>query len=160
MAKEIRLTQGYVAIVDDDDFERFGNVKWQVRKDGTRRTIYAGRRVWLGNGRRRNELLHRAILNAPEGCEVDHIDGNGLNCQRYNLRLATPTENRRNRGKPMTNTSGYKGVYWDTIDRKWKAEICVGGGKKKTIGRFSTIEEAADAYRKAAEKYHGDYAHY
>src|ERR1043165_3940616 len=88
---------------------------------------------------------------------VDHIDGNGLNNRRSNLRLATYAQSSMNRGRNIKNSSGYKGV--DLKDGKWRAEIQVSR-KKVYLGRFSTPEEAYAAYCEAAKKYHGEFANF
>lgn len=157
MTKELILSKGYVALVDDEDFERASQFKWSaaIRKGCT--TLYAS--AYLGGGRanRRTELLHRFILSAAKGVQVDHIDGNGLNCTRQNLRLATISQNRRNRGKTVSNKSGFKGVYWHKDKQKFAAQIKLDA-KLIHLGKFNSAEEAARAYDVAAKKYHGDFA--
>ena len=98
--------------------------------------------------------LHRFILEAPEDLEVDHIDNNPLNNTRSNLRLATPHQNQQNRTGAMRNSkSGIRGVYWNTNENKWKAQIAFFG-KQKCIGYFTTVEAAEEAVKAARAKYY------
>jgi hypothetical protein len=153
--KEIMLTQGKVAIVDDEDYEYLCQWKWLFIKQG-----YAARNAHLGyiNGKQKQRLvfMHRQILNAPEEMHVDHINGDGLNNSRLNIRLCTKAQNRMNR-KPQLGTSKYKGVCWDKANSKWLASIAVNG-KSKTIGRFLCEIEAAAAYNECAKDFHGEFA--
>lgn len=153
--KEIPLSQGYVALVDDADYERVSQYKWTAspRKHGA---VYANRRTSRATGEK-CVYLHRFIMDAPDSKWVDHIDGNGLNCQRSNLRLATPSENGCNRGLQPNNRSGYKGVSWYTAYGKWQAMIKVHR-KVKHLGYFATKEEAIAAYAAAAPMMHGEFA--
>lgn len=150
--KQIELTQGQVALVDDDDFERVTAAgPWCAYKCANKQgdAFYAAK--WP------SVQLHRLIMDAPDGVEVDHKDGNGLNCQRANLRLATRSQNQWNRGKQANNTSGYKGVYWHKQRDKWHAQIAVNG-KRVHLGYFATAEAAAAAYDNAARELHGAFA--
>lgn len=151
--REIELTQGKVALVDDADYERVSRHKWCASRNG--RTWYAIRREY--NPKPKQVFLHRFILDAPDSAEVDHKDGNGLNCQRDNLRLATHAQNQRNQKRRVTNKSGYKGVSWYGRDKKWRAVIGIGG-KVKTLGCYATAEEAARAYDEAARELFGEFA--
>lgn len=100
-------------------------------------------------------FIHRMLLAAPAGMNVDHVNGNVLDNRRANLRLCSVAENQRNIGKRVTNTSGYKGVYKQ--GKSWVAEITVD---RKTfyLGAFQTPLLAHGAYAQAARKYHGDFA--
>src|SRR3990167_2235442 len=105
-------------------------------------------------------FLHRFILNAPKGLEVDHINGNGLDNRRKNIRLCTKKENMQNRRISINNTSGYKGVYYHKSDKRkkrWTVFIRTDDNRK-FIGRFLTALDAAKAYNEAATKYHGEFA--
>lgn len=106
-------------------------------------------------------LLHRLVAthfipNPDKKPEVDHIDGNPLNCHKDNLRWATRSENCRNCSMKSTNTSGYKGVSWSKWNQKWTATMMYDG-KKCHIGYFTTKEDARDAYRCYAEILYGDF---
>lgn len=89
---------------------------------------------------------------------IDHIDGNPQNNRISNLRLATVSENNRNRGKNRLNKSGYKGVSYLPRRKKWRATIMIPGERVKLLGVFETPQEAHIAYRDAADKYHGNFA--
>lgn len=153
--KEIPLSQGYVAIVDEADYARVSPHKWSASVMGNQ--VYAVRGTSKKFPPRRTILLHRFLLDAPVGVLVDHRDGNGLNCQRSNLRLCSKSENMRNRKHPKQNTSGYKGVCWDKRRQKWMARIVVDQ-RGKHIGRYDSLIEAARAYDEAANKFHGEFA--
>ena len=138
--KEIKLTQGKVALVDDDDFEYLNQWKWHARKDCN--TYYARRtknRIPL--------YMHHDIIGKPiKGIVTDHIDGNGLNNQRYNLRHITHRQNGQNRhGK---KTSQYVGVR--LFRNKWESQITING-KSKYLGLFIKEKDAHEAYKKALD---------
>lgn len=155
MTKEIPLTQGKVALVDDDDFEVLNQVKWHV-------TYHVGYTAYAVHSmgprsRVKSVYMHRQIMNAPDGVEVDHINGNGLDNRRENLRLATPAENCRNSPKQRRNTSGYKGVTWHKRARRWMAQIGIDG-KTICVGYFKNPKDAAKAYDAHARELHGIFA--
>lgn len=161
--KEIQLTQGYVALVDDEDFERVNQFKWsarvETRKDGSVRNVYAFRNVIGADGKRHAQYMHRLIMNVtdPE-VQVDHSpDHSGLNNLHANLRLATNTENGRNKRINVNNTSGVKGVVWHKKNQKWVAEIKVNR-QYKALGSFTSLADAKHAYDEAAVKYFGAFA--
>lgn len=150
--KRIPLTQGKFAIVDDNDFEWISKIKWYARKD--RNNYYAENHK--GN-RKSSTKMHRMIINAPEGFSVDHINGDGLDNQRKNLRLCTTEENTRNRDKQKNNTTGYKGV---TIHKKTGLYQAQTTHHKKHVsfGYFKTAKEAARAYDKNIRLLHKDFS--
>ena len=171
MAKEINLTKGYKAIVDDDDHEWLSKYKWSAsvdNRDGyvsARTTIY---KTFEGYKWRRGVKMHRLILDAKQGEVVDHVNGNPLDNRRSNLRICTSAENARNHKKQdLINkepcSSRFKGVTISTNRtpygdyQYWRAQITVDG-VNKYIGQYSSEVEAACAYDIAAKKYHGDYA--
>lgn len=101
-------------------------------------------------------MLHRFIINAPFGKFVDHIDGNGLNNQKTNLRLCTNSQNMMNQKMHKDNRSGYKGVRFHKSSKKWQARICINY-KDIFLGGFKTAILAHEAYKKAVLKYHKEF---
>jgi hypothetical protein len=153
--KEIKLTQGKVAIVDDDDYERLSQFKWHARK--REKTYYAMRSLPIGNGKYLRVRMHRDILNVSEDTQIDHIDRNGLNNQKSNLRPCDHAENQWNTDAPITNTSGVKGVSWDKTNRKWLVQLHCRN-KKIHLGRHPDKEEAVKIYDNAAKEHFGEFA--
>lgn len=154
--KKIELTQGKVAIIDDEDFERASQFKWTVLSVPNQRQWYA-RRMTYEKGCRKHIYLHRFILNAPENLTVDHIDGNGLNNQKHNLRLCSTSQNSQNRNTSAKSATGFRGVYRHKETGSFQAQICANG-KRISLGSFKTAIEAARAYDEAARKLHGEFA--
>lgn len=115
----------------------------------SKHTIYAIRREKGPDGLRHPIMLHRFILDAPPGKDVDHIDGDGLNNARANLRLTSRAINASNRkhGKPV------QGTFFDKASKKWRVQI-VTGGVTLEVGRFETESDATEAYREAAKRWH------
>jgi hypothetical protein len=154
MVREIPLTQGYMALVDDEDYDRVSQFKWHARVQ--RHTVYVGRSVYSG-GRHTVMYLHRFILDAPRGIEVDHTDGDGLNCRRSNLRLADRVLNNGNRAKTVRGSSPYKGVSLNACSGTWRAKIRFQG-TNIGLGFFRDPIDAARAYDAAARMYFGEFA--
>jgi hypothetical protein len=156
MVKEIQLTKGMVALVDDEDFNLVSQFNWCALCRSPGGGMYAVRTI--GPKQRRQHLsLHGFLMGTRDGLEVDHIDLNGLNCQRSNMRWATRSQNLANKRKTAQNTSGYKGVSRRARDRRWIATIYVEN-RPIYLGSFETREEAADAYDDAARKHYGQFA--
>jgi hypothetical protein len=151
--KEIPLTQGKKAIVDDEDYELLNSHKWHYTIRG-----YARRHIPSPDGRGQKTIyMHRLIVNIPEGKEVDHVNRDKLDNRKSNLRICTHSENQMNVKAKSNNSSGYKGVHWSSKYKKWIATI-YKNGKQIYIGNFCDAETAAHAYDSAAEKLHGDFA--
>lgn len=153
--KRIQLTQGKVALVDDEDFEELNKYKWCVRK--YRKTFYVCRSDGKICNKRVFLRMHRVIINTSEEMQIDHIDGDGMNNQKYNLRICTASQNCMNRKKRVDNTSGYKGV--SKSGERWRAIIWVNR-KQIHLGYFINKLDAYKEYCEAAEKYHKEFAHF
>ena len=151
--KEIKLTQGKVALVGDDDYEQIGRNNWSADWDGY--NWYAVRNVGTGPFGK-TFPMHRQIMNNPPGMEVDHIDGNGLNNQRSNLRVCTHADNIKNCKVYRTNKSGFRGVSKHRHGR-WQSEI-QADGKGIYIGLYDSPIDAARAYNQKAIELHGEFA--
>jgi hypothetical protein len=120
--------------------------------------VYAVRQVRVGKGKTKAVHLHREIIGAPAGMYVDHINHNGLDNRRANLRLATRFQNARNRPKTNKATSSkYKGVSYRAGNDKWSATI-FADGKNVHLGHFETEIEAARVYDDAAREHYGSFA--
>lgn len=158
MAKEIPLTQGKVAIVDDEDYEPLNAHTWRaVWNSRNDRVLWYATR-WTRKSEcypRRQLLMHRVIANTPARMETDHVDQDGLNNQRHNLRPCTESQNKANRNRQRNNKSGFKGVF--CIGRKWKAFITYQR-RSQHLGMFSSPEEAACAYDTKALELFGEFA--
>ncbi len=149
------MNRGF-ALVDADRFEELNAVVWSVYG---RRDNYASRCV----GERRALNLHHAVLSeVPSNVQIDHINRNGLDCRRSNLRVANNSLNHANIDKKSGNyTSKYKGVCWRRDRNVWSAEIGVhtdGRCKRYKLGCYETECEAAVAYDAAAIHYFGEFA--
>lgn len=156
--KEIKLTRGQVALVDDDDFERINAYKWYAEWHRDTKTFYATRALPRDkNGKRTTIYMHRAILCAESHMQVDHINHDTLNNKKENLRLCTSSQNNANHRQQSNNTSGFKGVSWDKRRHKWLAQISVNT-KRRNLGRYSNITDAILAYDTAAVDANGEFA--
>jgi hypothetical protein len=152
--KTIPLTQGFVALVDDADFDRVSAYKWSATKAKT--NVYGVRKVRKQTGRTTSQLLHRFILGVTDReIDVDHEDHNGLNCQRSNLRKCVRGENDGNRRKTR-GASQFKGVSRDSGRGLWRA--CIRIEKTVHLGYFTDEVEAALAYDTAARIRFGVFA--
>lgn len=153
--KKIQLNKGYFALVDDRDYEQLNKYKWAAHVD--KYTVYAVRSEYLGNYKKQRIIMHRAIMNHPDNLDVDHIDHNGLNNQRSNLRIATRSQNACN-GNGKKGWVPYKGVCFVMGEvKKYVAQIQYQG-KKYHIGVFGSAVCAALAYDKKAKELHGEFA--
>jgi len=142
----LRLRNG-VAVVGVSDLPLLEDFEW-----------YVGNRNYLVRTDATGALFAHRIIMSPRDKEiVDHIDGNGLNNKRSNLRICTHAENMRNRKIASHNKSGYKGVYKDNKKNRWRAEICFNK-KRYRLGSFGSAISAALAYDKAAISLHGEFA--
>ena len=145
MTKTIPLTRGYEAIVDAADYDWLNQWKWYAKPNKT--VVYAVRMRKV-DGKRKNIWMHREILMNPVGKNVDHINRNGLDNRRCNLRAVSPGANQFNKTPTRNNT----GVYFHNRDKVWTASIGKSG-KVHHLGNFSTKEEAIEARKRAEREY-------
>jgi hypothetical protein len=161
----ITLTQGKTAIIDDIDAEKAKGFKWHAQKAG--QTWYAASWTRIGHigkkwgiARKAEYIsLHRLIMECPPEKEIDHIDGDGLNCRRDNLRICTRTRNAQHALRAKLGKARFRGVsFLGNVYRAkpWQARIGVNG-KFIHLGCFQTAKEAAIAYNTASFKYHGEF---
>ena len=152
--KKIPLTHGHYALVDDEDYDELMKYSWNARYNKSNRSFYA-----CGKYRSKNSTIHmhRIIMDCVKGMVVDHINHDTLDNRKTNLRICTQGQNLMNMQIGPKNKSGYKGVSWDKVNMKWKAQISVDN-KNRSIGRFIDILDAARAYNKAALIHYGEYA--
>ena len=149
MPKKIFLTNGGITIVDDEDYQNLSIFKWHCRGSGKYRYAYR-----MENGT--TLAMHRAIINVPDGMQTDHIDGNGLNNLRNNLRTATCAQNQFN-ATGWPGKSFFKGISWNKEHKKWAANIRITT-QRLFLGYFQSEADAAKAYNEAALKHHGAFA--
>ena len=155
--KEIPLTRGYVALVDDGDYERvMAAGPWYAHAEGLdRKYVYATRK---DKKTRRCVHMHRFILQVEDGgFLVDHISRNTLDNTKKNLRKCSVSQNRQNSRIVGRKDSGYKGVFRAKPTHSWQARIAAKG-KVKWLGSFPSAEDAAKAYDAAARELHGSFA--
>lgn len=153
MTRVIQLTQRKTAVVDDDDYEMLSQYKWQAHFD--QGNWYARRAYTTSSGKTSTRRMHQDVLGTSGKCLVDHIDGDGLNNQRANLRPASDAQNSKNKKMHRDNTTGFKGVF--DFHGKYQAAICVDY-RRIHLGTFPDRASAARAYNDAAIKYHGEFA--
>jgi hypothetical protein len=149
---KIKLTKGYEALVDDDWYEYLSQWKWcsKVGHWG----VYAVRRPWNKETKSYSWVyMHREVNQTPPGMFTDHINGNGLDNRKDNLRTVTNQQNAFNTKNYSTNNTGHKGITWDKVNKKWRASIGVNY-KTKRLGRFTKLEDAIKAREKAEQEYH------
>jgi hypothetical protein len=154
--RRIPLTRDKYAIVDPEDYERLNKYKWHAKK--CKNTFYACRTQ--GSRRNKTEIkIHREVIKPPAGMLVDHINHNGLDNRKANLRPATHQQNIFNRTykNKKGSSSKYKGVSWTPHVKMWRVRVWFNY-KSKNIGYFNDEIEAAKAYDEAVKKYHGDFA--
>jgi uncharacterized protein (DUF2249 family) len=150
--KQIELTRGFKALIDDEDFERVSEHKWQYIEPG-----YATRSLPKKKGKRGSIKMHRFILNAPKDMEVDHINFDGLDNRKGNLRLASHAQNGQHTRRRNLK-SGYFGVrYYRRGPHHWRVSIKHAAGYVH-VGYFDDPMEAAKAYDRVAKALHGDFA--
>lgn len=147
----IKLTQGKYAIVDERDYDWLSQKRWYAWWSGghwyVRRCGDNGTKIFM----------HRQILNAQKGEVIDHINNNGLDNRRKNIRKCTWQQNAMNMKPHKDSSSKYKGVFWHKKGKKWSAQIRVNGHRNH-LGLFVKEIDAAIAYDNAAKENYGEYA--
>jgi len=155
--RRIRLTQGKYAIVDADDYWELAKYSWYAHK--AENSYYAGRTVHMAKSKKtRIVWMHREVICVPAGLMCDHINHDGLDNRKVNLRAATAAQNRFNsRTARIRKSSKYRGVCWRADHKKWFAYVYVGG-RAVFMKYFDDATAAARARDRAAKKYHGQFA--
>jgi len=139
--------EGLKFLIDVDDYEKFvKGESFHLIKPG-----------YVVNGK--HKYLHRLITNAPDGMDVDHINGNKLDNRKSNLRICSRAQNQMNRGKTKNNKSGFKGVFFNKPTGKFMSKIMIDG-KNVHLGSFEKAEDAYKAYCDACVKYHKEFHHF
>lgn len=151
MVKKIPLTQGQHALVDDEDYEFLNQISWSTEHDKR----FKSRDVFYARGgfEGKTVQMHRLIMGFPKKRHVDHINGNGLDNRRENLRIVSNRQNQQNRKRKTT--SNYPGVYWHKGANKWVARIHMNG-KREYLGSFVDEGKAAKAYENACHELAGE----
>ncbi len=148
---EIKEDYAEIYLIDLEDIDLIKNIKWH-KSELQRSTYYC-----ISNGKQ-GKRIHRLILNITDpSVIVDHINHNGLDNRKSNLRICNNSQNICNCHIPKNNKSGYKGVYWSENRQKWCAQISINN-KTKNLGRFTNYEDAIKTRNKAAIEYYGEFA--
>lgn len=153
--KKITLTKGRVALVDDEDYGFLMQWKWCCDSKGY--AMRTTKRSETKTQARTVVFMHRAILKAEKGTQVDHKSGDTLDNRKSNLRVATHSDNMRNRKLQKNNKTGFKGVWFNSRRQKFVATIKINGSSR-TLKHTDTAEEAAHIYNQFAEQLFGEFA--
>lgn len=154
----VTLTHGHQAVIDADDAAFVADRCWHAQ--ASRNTVYAMCNALRAEGGIRGQkrvMMHRFLMNPDAEMQIDHINGDGLDNRRSNLRIATHAQNMQNR-KLFTNSStGFKGVSAYNPTGLWQAKIAING-RRIWLGVFATPEAAHDAYVRASASMHGEFS--
>ncbi len=156
MSKRILLTQGQFAIVDDEDYEWLNQWKWYVQKCGTFSYVARSKRLKTEK-KHMTILMHRLILSACKGEDVDHINHNTFDNRKVNIRICTRAQNMANANPWKNKSSKYKGVFWSKHDKKWVTQITYNY-KTIHLGYYKNEVDAAKAYDTKALELFGEFA--
>ena len=157
--KKIPLTRGLFATVDDDDYDALMKQKW--RAVASNHTFYA-----LGSTSRKDSpeyrqhalFMHRVVNKTPEGFYTDHINGDGLDNRKCNLRTCSPQENNRNRRAKKGSKSKFKGIVWRPKIKRWEAKAVIDK-KYYYLGSFVNEIDAANAYNEFVRNNFGEFCY-
>jgi hypothetical protein len=160
--KRIPLTRGYEAIVDDEDYEWLNQFKWYAKifKYTYKKTKTVTTHIYAARGRK-TIFMHSFLMNTPKWMQTDHINGNGLDNRKANLRICTRGQNQGNRVVlQKNNKSGFKGVYYSRNLNAWVAQITKLGTIRRCwyLGKYNNPVDAARAYDVEARKHFGEFA--
>jgi hypothetical protein len=157
--KLIKLTKGQFAKVDSQDFEYLNQYKWYVISCRSTKSFRAVRSSLVSEGKQKTTIsMSRQIMNCPKDKLVDHINFDTLDNQRSNLRICTESQNQIHSRKPITNKSGYKGVFWYKRDKKWQVQIKFNH-EAIYLGYYTNIKKAALVYNQKAIELFGEFAY-
>lgn len=152
----IPLTQGFFALVDREDAEMLAQRPWQVYKRAAKKTTYAYRTPRVAD-EKKWMMMHQVICPCVEGHLPDHVNRNGLDNRKANLRPATYSQSVVNQNQRTTNKSGVRGVWFDKKSGKYRTAIYLNK-RKIWLGRFAELEAAVEARQAAERIYYGEYA--
>jgi len=153
----INLGNGHKAIVDIEDLPGLSKLRWFAGKRGN--TYYAATSENNETLGKKIYMHHKVMGRSPAGMEIDHINGNGLDNRKENLRFCTHQQNLQARRKKNPNASSqYKGVHWSKDKKRWRTIIRRIDGKREHLGYFNSELDAAKAYDKAALEMFGEFA--
>ena len=155
--KKIKLTQKKFVLIDNEDYELISKYKWHTTTNNN--IIFYVKHSYQDEKTKKikNILMHRLIMKIIDPkTHVDHVNSNGLDNRKHNLRICTPAQNQMNQIK-IRGRSKYKGVSWHKHGKKWQVSIQIGK-KRKHLGYFHNEIEAAKAYDTAARLYFGEFA--
>lgn len=153
---KIKLTQGKYALVDDDDYVRLKMFKWHYGVYG--KTGYAKRLKWDRKKKKGKIVrMHHFILPLKKGYMIDHINGDGLDNRKDNLRLVTKSQNMMNSGVRKNSNTGFTGVAWHKQNGRWRAYITIDK-RQISLGTYINIQDAIDARKNGEKNYHKQFA--
>ncbi len=153
--KYIPLSRGMFAIIDECEYDNISRFNWYIKES---HGVYYAQRNLLINGKRNTQKMHRFIMDAPKGIQVDHINHNGLDNRKENLRLCTHGQNQMNSRSRKGSSSQYKGVIKTKVGKPWAAHYQFNN-KVHRIGGFNSEIEAALAYDEIVSKKFGEFAY-
>lgn len=154
--KEILLTQGMTAVIDDEDYDFINQWKWHAFKSLNGKFYACRNSPFDPEGRRTHIFMHRVLADTPDGFDTDHINGNPLDNRRNNLRVANRAQNMWNRAPNKKGSSPHKGVHWHKQHKKWCVSIQVNK-RRMHLGLFDSEIEAAEVYASKAATEFGEF---